>query len=235
MKRVGLLLVVLLGLGVVALWSPWGRGTLIACLVLEDLLQPEGTSFLAKWSPPITRETRGFSGPDGLREADLYLLPTAPLPDGRQARRAGVLLLHGVVDTGKDDPRLIKLARTLARAGFAVWVPEIPSMKALKVQPEDVEEVTAAFRALEALEGVDRKRLGIIAFSYGAGPALIAASHLELRERVRFLLSFGGYFDLETVLVYTTTGYFEAGGQQYVLSPEEYGKWAFLRTNAELL
>ena len=54
-------------------------------------------------------------------EGDLYL-------PASQAR-AAMVLVPGAAVLGRDEPRLQALARSLARAGFAVLVPELPEVR----------------------------------------------------------------------------------------------------------
>jgi hypothetical protein len=50
---------------------------------------------------------------------------------------------------------------------------------------------------------------------------------------VRFVVSFGGYYDLKNVLSFIATGYFEFRGKRYFRKPQEYGKWVFLANNLD--
>ena len=47
----------------------------------------------------------------------------------------------------------------------------------------------------------------------------------------------GGYYDVEAVLTFFTTGYFRDGpdGQWRHREPNAYGKWVFVRSNAARL
>ncbi|MBF2055399.1 MAG: hypothetical protein IGS03_18270 [Candidatus Sericytochromatia bacterium] len=71
------------------------------------------------------------------------------------------------------------------------------------------------------------------AISYLSGPALLAATRPEIRQRVRFVLTLGAYYDLEAVITYFTSGYYRnTQGQWVYREPDNYGKWAFLASNA---
>jgi hypothetical protein len=70
-------------------------------------------------------------------------------------------------------------------------------------------------------------------FSYAAGPTLMAAADPSIRDRVKFLISFGGYYDPINVIRFITTGYYEYDGEKGFLKPEPYGKWVFFRNNLE--
>jgi dienelactone hydrolase len=161
--------------------------------------------------------------------ADLYL-PEA----GR--RYPGILLNHGVVDTGKNDPRLRRFAEILCRSGFVVCVPDFKGMQSFRIAPSDIDEVQAAFENLISLgKFALPESCGLFGFSYGSGPTIIAASRPVIGEKVRFIVSFGGYYDLKNVLSYLATGNFEFEGKRYFRKPQEYGKWVFLENNLDLV
>lgn len=176
-----------------------------------------------------TPSVRSLQIPNGGRTitADLYFLP-----NGR--KRGAILLTHGIIEAGKDDPRLIRFAHALARTGFAVLVPELKGMKSLKVLMSDVEDIVVSFRYLAALHDlVDEEKVGLLGFSYAAGPTLMSAANPEIRKRVKFVASFGGYYDPINVIRFITTGYYEYGEERGVLKPEPYGKWVFFINNLD--
>jgi dienelactone hydrolase len=168
----------------------------------------------------IRREGRTFP-------ADLYYID-----DGK--KRAGIVLTHGIIETGKDDPRLVRFARSLARCGFSVLVPELQGMKSFRILLGDTGDIVESFRALAGMrEVVDDSKLGLLGFSYGAGPTLMAAADPSIRVRVKFVVSFGGYYDPVNVIRFITTGTYEYGDERGYLQPEVYGKWIFFMNNAD--
>jgi dienelactone hydrolase len=159
--------------------------------------------------------------------ADLYTIK-----DGK--KRAAILLTHGIIESGKDDPRLVRFARSLARCGFAVVVPELQGMKSFRILLSDVDDIVETFRAMASLtQIVDGTKLGLMGFSYGAGPTLMAAANPAIRDQVKFIVSFGGYYDPINVIRFITTGTYEYGNERGFIQPEVYGKWSFFMNNAD--
>ena len=199
-----------------------------AALVLADIAAGDRPSRLKRVVPAPQRMAVRYQTDDQPRQGDLYLPATET--------RAALLLIPGVAEGGKDDPRLVAFATTLARAGFAVMVPDLPNLRKLQVSPSDVDEVVAAFAWLIADPArAPQGRAGMAAFSYAAGPALLAALDERVRQQVRFVFAVGGYYDLPQVLTFFTTGYFRLDeGWQY-LQPNDYGKWAFVGSNIHRL
>ena len=109
-------------------------------------------------------------------------------------------------------------------------------MKSFRIAPSDIDEVQAAFEYLVSLENhIMPHSSGLFGFSYGAGPTLHAACRPAIRQKVRFLMVFGAYYDLKNVLSFLATGTFEFEGKKYFREPQEYGKWVFLANNLDLV
>jgi dienelactone hydrolase len=177
-------------------------------------------------STPLLERVEVAAGKDKIA-ADLYRLP-----DGK--RRAAMLVTHGIIEAGKDDPRLIRFASSLARAGFVVLVPELRGMKSFRIRFEDVDDIVASFQYLASrTDIVDDGKMGLLGFSYGAGPTLMAAGDPSIRQQVKFLVSFGGYYDPINVIRFITTGHYEYRGEQGFLKPEPYGKFVFFMNNVD--
>ena len=59
-----------------------------------------------------------------------------------------MVLVPGAAVLGRDEPRLQALARTFARAGFVVLVPELPEVRRLALSRVDADRVASALRQL---------------------------------------------------------------------------------------
>jgi hypothetical protein len=151
---------------------------------------------------------------------------------------AAIVLVPGAARLGKDDPRLVAFAHTLARARFAVLVPDIANLRTQRPSPDDAAPVAAAIRYLAScFEPAEDPSIGLAAISYAAGPALLAALAPATAEQVGFVFVIGGYYDIEAVVTFFTTGYYRVGpdGSWRHREPNAYGKWVFVRANAARL
>ena len=204
------------------------KRALLSALVLSELLQFDSHGWMERVaSPPRIKEV-SYAGGMGAVKADLYL------PSGDQ-KHSGILLVHGVIDTGKDDPRLKRLAAILCQAGFVVFVPDFKGMRSFHISPSDIDEIQEAFEQFISRGEILPNSSGLFGFSYGAGPTIIAACRPAIRQKVRFLVSFGGYYELKDVLSYIATGRFDFEGKRYYRMPQEYGKWVFLANNLNMV
>ena len=84
-----------------------------------------------------------------------------------------MVLVPGAAVLGRDEPRLKALARTFARAGFAVLVPELPEVRRLRAVARRCRPrgIGAALPCGGREPGVP---LGVAAVSYAVAPAIIA-------------------------------------------------------------
>lgn len=222
--------VAFVGLAVAAtLLAPLIWDGILSGLLMVEAFRPmrPGPLMWVTASPQEMRVT--FPGRRRMMEANLYM----PAGGGR---RAGVVLVHGVVETGKDDPRMVWAARLLARSGFVVLVPDFLGFKSLRLRTSDIGEMADAALYLRSLHTlVLPDRIGMIGFSYGAGPMLIAAADPLIDGRLRFVVSFGGYYDLVEVIKFVTTGYYRYREERGYSKPSDYTRWIFLRYNLDLL
>lgn len=144
--------------------------------------------------------------------ADLYR-PPGP--------RGALLLVHGLSRLGRRQPDLARLARRLAERGQVVLVPQFEGLAAFRLSGAEVSDVRAALLYLQSLAG----GTGIAGFSFGAGPALLAAAGVP---DLRVVGAFGGYADLRNVVAFITTGVHGFAGYRYEDRAEEYNRWKLL-------
>jgi pimeloyl-ACP methyl ester carboxylesterase len=195
-----------------------------AARVLTDLSSPDATQ-----EPGMVPTAVAFPPGSGVAVGDLYW------PDGAEA---ALVLVPGVVPEGKDDPRLVELAQTLVRARFAVLVPDIASLRAHQVSADDARAIAAAITWLAGCaEPGAAPSVGVVAISYAAGPAILAALRPDAGPQVRFLVAIGGYYDLVALVTFFTTGFYRTGPEAPWQrgEPNAYGKWVFVAANAERL
>ena len=208
--------------------GPYGRETI---LFVEDVAAGQApTAFKAETPQPARREIVWADG-DAERLADLYLpADGAPL--------ARVVFIPGLSEDGKDDWRLVPMAETLARARFAVMVPDIVNIRRLRVSPQDAGEIASAIRWLseQRLGPRGPQPVGIVGASYAAGPGFLATLQPGIADRVAFILTIGAYHDVVEALTYAITGFHRNDAGQWVQGvPTAFARWTFLRANAARL
>jgi hypothetical protein len=177
-----------------------------------SLALPATDASLARFFPDPARDEIVLEAGDRKILADVYR-PARP--------RAAMLLVHGLSRAGRRHAELVRLARLLARHGQLVLVPEFAGLVAFRLDGSEVEEVRGALRYLIG----QSPAVGIAGFSFGAGPALLAAAAYPDLPLVG---SFGGYADLRNVVTFVTTGVHTFGGERHAQPQEEYNRWKLL-------
>lgn len=217
-----------------------------AALVLQDFAAADGTSKLKKITPAPLRQPVSYAVAGRTHRADLYLPGplegcTLPNPQAAVARskhcpRAAIVAAPGAVPQGKDDPRFVAFATTLARAGFAVLAPDLDGFRQLRIRPSNIRELADAFAYLASRpELAPDGRAGMFAFSYSVGPAILAALEDDIREKVRFVVGLGGYHDLPRAMRFFTTGWFEHAGKWHHLTPDDTGRMVLVYSSLDHL
>lgn len=131
------------------------------------------------------------------------------------------LLVPGVHAEGVDEPRLVKFARDIASTGRIVVTVELPDLKqySITTRSTDMIEDAALWLATQSGHAPDG-RVGMMGISFAGGLSIVAAGRPSLRDRVAFVLSFGGHGDLPRTLHYLCTGVEPDGAQR---RPHDYG------------
>jgi len=118
-----------------------------------------------------------------------------------------VLLVPGIHSMGIEEPRLTALAGDLAGAGVKVMAMALPDLQAYRItlRATDVIEDAVTWMSMRPELAPDG-RVGIVGISFAGGLSISAASRPAIRDKVAFVLSFGGHGDLDRVMHYLTTG-----------------------------
>ena len=180
----GLLLLAILLMTV----TPQGRTAFRTLLFIPQVL-PAFPVKPQEWvtDDPVRHEI-DFPIAEGTASADLYV-PSGPGP------HPAVLFFLGVVPPDRDESRVVALADGLARSGVVVMIPWLQSQIEHRISPGDVESLVRGFQYLHAHESVDQDRIGVGGICTGASLTAIAAQDERIRDDVRFVNSFAGYYD----------------------------------------
>ena len=127
------------------------------------------------------------------------------VPEGTSRRT--VLLVPGIHSMGIEEPRLTALADDLAGAGVKVMAMAVPDLQAYRITPRATDVIEDAVTWMSQRPDLAPDgRVGIIGISFAGGLSISAASRPSIRDKVAFVLSFGGHGDLYRVMRYLTTG-----------------------------
>ena len=193
--------------------TPQGRAGVRTALLIPQLL-PGIPIKPQEWvvGDPTRREvTYPLSSGSGV--ADLYVPASGET-------HSGILLFLGVNPAGRDDPRVVGLASGFARAGIVVMIPWSDTMTQRRIAPEEIDNLVRAFQYLRTLDVVDPDRVGMGGFCVGASLSAVAAQDPRIRDDVRFVNFFGGYFDARDLVISVVSSTRFGDGQQESWSPD---------------
>jgi fermentation-respiration switch protein FrsA (DUF1100 family) len=172
-----------------------------------------------------------------LAEAEAFDLASPDLwrPGDRRGPWPGIVLVHGLTPDGKRDARLVWTAERLARAGFAVAVPELPALRAQRLRPDDAGIVRKSLARLAAHPLVRPEPLTVIAVSVGLAPVALALGEPDPPAPVRLVLALGGYAEARELVRYFTTGAYGFGATAGQAPVDAALGPVFLARNLDLL
>lgn len=181
-------------IALVIAWRPMSERLEAAALLLRleapPAEPPDGlASFRAR---DVVEERTTFPGPSEQPVRAWRFRPRS------EEGAPGLVLVHGVHRDGIDDLRMRHLGRNLARAGFDVLMPDLPSLRAYRVEPAALDVIAAAARYLADM--IRQPKVALCGVSFGGGLALTVAGEQTLGERVGLVISIGGHHDLGRVM-----------------------------------
>ncbi|MBM3119376.1 MAG: hypothetical protein FJ006_07500 [Chloroflexi bacterium] len=215
-----LILIILIVLVVALLTKPVQTG-LRATALLIDL----GVSY--KWKTNAIPRSIAISEviyPCGNRDivANLYC-------PNDQGRHPSIILAHGAVEGGKDDPALKLAGPSLARAGYITLVPQLDNLAKFRLHQDDVEALVASFQYLSEQE-FSNKKVGLVGVCLSAPLVLLAATEPSISNDISVIGYWGGYYNINEWLGAVITGHYFDEDEAKPWKPrivltEELPKW----------
>jgi dienelactone hydrolase len=138
--------------------------------------------------------------------------------------RRTILLIPGIHSMGIEEPRLKGLAEDLAESGYTVMAMALPDLQNYRITPRatDVIEDAVGWMAAQKDLAPDGM-IGLAGISFAGGLSTSAAGRASIRDKVAFVLSFGGHSDLPRVMRYLATGEAAVVPGVEVHPPHDYG------------
>jgi dienelactone hydrolase len=204
--------VVLAALAIIlVVWRP-ARVAGQALLLLPALFPAAPMDPLSLVTPAPTRERHVFAYTAGQVEAELF----RPADKGRHG---AMILLLGAGDLPRSD-LAVHFAEGLARLGVVTLVPESSGMLAERLTFDEVDAIRSSLDFLDKQADVDASRVGLLGLSASGGLSIVAAGQPDLRDRIRFVNSFGSYSDASTLLLDVASRSVDVGGTVRPWQPE---------------
>ena len=168
--------------------TPQGRTATRAILFIPQVLPAIPIKPQELFTPDPVRQRIEFPLAEGMAQADLYL-------PGDSGTHSAVLYYMGVDPPDRDEERIVRLGNALARSGVVLMIPWLDTQDQKRIVPDDIDGLVRGFRYLRSLEAVDPERVGVGGICTGASMTAIAAQDERIRDQVRFVHFFAGYYD----------------------------------------
>ncbi len=167
---------------------------------------------------PGTRRSPGPEAEDGA----LGAWPAVTVRPRSAPPWPAVMFVNGATPDGRAHPGVRRFAASLARAGYIVFIPELPGVAAGELSLPTVEaSVESAVRAVDSAETRDG-RIALVGVSVGGTLALLTAATPGLSTRISVVACIAPFTDLEKVVMLATTGMYPGpdGRGPYPVPPE---------------
>lgn len=210
MRQVGFAL--LLVLGVLVAWHP-ARVAVQTLLLLPAMFPGAPVDPLGWFTPEPATESASGTYAAGTVATQII----APSSAGKHS---AVVLLLGAGDLPRSDVA-VHFAQALARLGIVVSLPEPSGMLAEHLTFDEVDAIRVSVNQLAARSDVDQAHVGLVGLSASGGLSIVAAAQPDLRDRIRFVNSFGSYADALSLLVDVASHTMSVDGEVRDWLPEQ--------------
>jgi hypothetical protein len=209
--RRGFVLAVIAVFTAMAVWHP-ARVAGQALLLLPALFPSAPVDPLSFVTAVPRREFRTYRYSAGTVEAVLFH------PDGG-GRHGAIILLLGAGDLPRSD-LAVHFAEALGRLGVVTLIPQSSGLLAERLTFDEVDGLRASLDLLRSQADVDQSRIGVVGLSAAGGLSIVAAGQPDLRDRIRFVNSFGSYADAQSLLLDVSSRSIEVDGRVRTWQPE---------------
>ena len=121
------------------------------------------------------------------------------------------IFVTGAHPERRREPIVERLAQALARAGYIALVPDLPGLGEGELSVRTLESANSVIDFMLARPDVRDGRVALIGASAGASIALLAASRVEIADRISVVAAVSPWADLDKMLCLATTGSYPNG------------------------
>jgi dienelactone hydrolase len=108
---------------------------------------------------------------------------------------------------GIDEPRLTALARDLAGSGILVMTMALPDLQQYRITPDATDVIEDAILWMtQRTDLAPDGKVGLVGVSFAGGLSIVAAGRPAVRDKLTYVVAFGGHGSLPRVMRYLATG-----------------------------
>ncbi len=206
--------------GTLALYWSWVEAQARAVVVISSVLE----------APVLTPAVDAVSGEPRFEDLPVAGNPTLVVRPPGEGPWPAVFVVNGTVPEGRKLPEVRRLAEGFARAGYLVFVPDLPGLTEDEITPETVHETVDVAREVSGRRDAQGGRVALVGVSTGATLALLAAESASLRGRISVVAGVAPYSEIRTVLNVATTGHYRDGGRFRTHEADPFLSYAIARS-----
>ena len=145
-----------------------------------------------------------------------------------------VIVIPGIHSAGIEEGRLTALSGELAATGLTVMTIALPDLQAYRITPAATDTIEDAVSWLaDQREYAPDGKVGVVGISFAGGLSVAAASRDSIKDKLAYVMSFGGHADLPRVMRYLVTGEETAVPGVTIHPPHDYGVGVILHGLAD--
>jgi pimeloyl-ACP methyl ester carboxylesterase len=168
-------------------------------------------------TPLLAWATRVVTLEPHVEETTVGGQPSVVVRPGGRGPWPAIVFVNGATRLGRHHPKVLRLARGLARVGFLVVVPDLPGLRLGEITPATADATARVGQATAHRPDVRGGQVGLYGVSVGASLALLAAERPGLASRVTTVGGEAPWTDMKKVIRLATTGSYD--GRPYATDP----------------
>ncbi len=194
----------------------WGAG--IALLIAAGILVVVNRSWVAAQARVVVTVSTTLEIPilDGfvglltdeprIAERSVAGVETTIFEPARAGSHHAIVFVNGATPLGREEPPVVRLAEGLARAGYRVYVPDLPGLREGIISTRTASSTAQVTLAAAEDPDTSEERVSLVGASVGASLALLAAQEPELEDRLTIVAGLAPYTDIKNAIRLATTG-----------------------------
>jgi pimeloyl-ACP methyl ester carboxylesterase len=162
--------------------------------------------------PVLAPVVRRLTGTPRVELMDVDGVPVEVVKPAGRGPWPAWLFVNGAHPLRRTEPVVTRLSRGLARAGYAVFVPDVPGLGEGAIEERTLDATAAVTAAALRHPDVAGERIALIGASTGAALAVLTAGRADLADRVSVVAAVAPFADLSRMICLATTSSYAENG-----------------------
>ena len=145
-----------------------------------------------------------------------------------------IIVIPGIHSAGIEEGRLTALSRQLAATGLTVMTMALPDLQAYRITPKATDTIEDAVKWFTGQPSyAPDGKVGLVGISFAGGLSIAAAGRDTVKDKIAYIVSFGGHADLPRVMRFLATGEETRVPGVTLHPPHDYGVAVILHALAD--